>query len=103
MPLNNKKKNKSKIDKMINMDLKIRWIRENYPISYDEAVRKSKEENRNIWFDTRFWTNADIKEFFEDLHFVNPDAWELTHIKFSKMINNKKAEKRFNNWLKTCT
>jgi hypothetical protein len=74
---------------------KIRWIRDKYPMTYDKVVEASKTKNRNIWFDPRYWNTSDIKEFFEDLQFVNQEVWELTHIKLSKNCNNKKAEKRY--------
>jgi hypothetical protein len=74
---------------------KIMWIRDKYPMTYDRTVEASKTKNRNIWFDPRYWSTSDIKEFFEDLQFVNQEVWELTHIKLSKNCNNRKAEKRY--------
>lgn len=74
---------------------KINWIREKYPMTYDRVVEASTTKNRNIWFDPRYWNTSDIKEFFEDLQFVNQEVWELIHNKLSKNINNRKAEKRF--------
>jgi len=78
-----------------NQQKKINWIREKYPMTYDRVVEASKTKNRNIWFDPRYWNTSDIKEFFEDLQFVNQEVWELTHIKLSKNCHNRKAEKRF--------
>jgi len=76
------------------------WIREKYPMMYDKAIELSNKRNivRNLWFDPRYWTGPEIKEFFEDLQFVNQEVWELIHIKLTCNINNKKAEKRFKEW-----
>jgi hypothetical protein len=76
------------------------WIREKYPMMYDKAIELSNKRNivRNLWFDPRYWNTSEIKEFFEDLQFVNQEVWELIHIKLTCNINNKKAEKRFKEW-----
>ena len=76
---------------------KIIWIREKYPMTYDIVVKASTTQNRNIWFDPRYWNTSNIKEFFEDLQFVNQEVWELTHTKLSNNCHNKKAEKRYIN------
>lgn len=66
---------------------------------YDKAIELSNKRNieRNLWFDPRYWNTSEIKEFFEDLQFVNQEVWELTHIKLSKGRPTK-AEKRFKEW-----
>ena len=79
---------------------KIMWMNEKWGYTYERALNQSTQPNRNIFFDDRYWKYDDIKEFFEDLEFVNHDVWELVHVKLSKVCHNRKAEKRFSKWLK---
>ena len=94
------RRNKNAI-KYYTQELKKIWIRENYPIMYDKAIEASTAINRNIWFDPRYWTSIEIKEFFEDLAYVNQDVWELVHIKMTQNIHSIKAHNRYTMWLNT--
>lgn len=78
--------------------MKETWMLEKWGYAYNRAINISNKKQRDLFFDERYYTNTDIKEFFEDLEFVNHTVWELIHIKLSKVCHNKKAEKRFNKW-----
>jgi hypothetical protein len=85
-------------NKMSELENKEAYIKSEYGYMYSSAVRKSTEENRILHFDTRYWTTKDIKEFFEDLQFVNPHVYECVKIKLSKTCHNMAAEKRYKKW-----
>ena len=55
---------------------KIQWFKSEYGYMYAVAVRHSKEKNRNIWFDPRWWKEEDTYEFFQDLDYVNSHVYE---------------------------
>jgi len=82
---------------------KKQWIKSEYGYQYSCAVRKSKEEDRNLWFDPRWWKDDDIKEFFKDLDFADSHVYECIVNKISdtkyRVSRTKKSREKY---LKYC-
>ena len=55
---------------------KKQWFKSKYGMMYSMALRKSKEKDRNLWFDPRGWTDKDIAKFFKHLDYVDSDTYE---------------------------
>jgi hypothetical protein len=72
-------------------DLKKQWLKSKYYL-YTVCV----EAPERLYFDDRYWTKQDIREFFEDLCFGDNDTYERVAFKLSAKPNA--ARKRFNKW-----
>ena len=82
-------------------DLRMVWLNEMYPMSYNQARSKpTKLTNRQLFFDERCWTDKDIRVFFEDLAYGDIQTYELNRNKLTR-VNLNSAEKRFMAWQKS--
>ena len=76
------------------------WMKSEYGLAYERAIDASTKENREIWFDPRYWTTMQITAFFEDLALANNSVWELTVRKLTNVIKSEqRAQKRYKAWL----
>jgi hypothetical protein len=60
-----------------------RWLAGKY---YNYSV--ARDDPKNLYFDTRCYADKDIKEFFEDLRWADPDVYERVVRKLPKSLQN---------------
>ncbi len=59
------------------------------------------ERPKQLYFDERYWTPKDIRDFFTDLQVCDNTTWEKCHRRVSVKAKFALVEKRIKKWLST--
>lgn len=78
-----------------------RWLTATWDRFYDMAKDDAMTGGSRLYFDSRAWTKAEIKEFFQDLCLADVETYDRIAAKHGRYrrVATATAEKRYLNWL----
>ena len=83
----------------MNDQIKKKYMNCVYNMSYGSALYDAEHKTQTLYFDVRYWTTKDIKEFFEDLCYCDNRTWECIVFNLSKHNKPAATEKRIKKWM----
>lgn len=79
----------------------ISYLKDNYSMSYSIAkqIYNGEIPPEKLYFDPRYWSSAEIREFFEDLQVIDNPVWEACVSKMNNRLpKTKSVETRIRKW-----